>query len=389
MNVIAANSVDPDPFVLQTYKSTMCFLTSFLVLFLGESYHFSPYGLISGLLWVIGGICGIFGIRNSGLGISVGTWSAVTVLVSFTWGIFMFDESVVSVWKTTWGISMMIIGVAGMAFFSSPIVIEETSSSECNMIDCDVTQQHEEDNIREQNTLMMNLFPNAGENNDLDDLKEPLLDEEKQATNLQQKTESESSDHTSPSTTNGSVNDDNNVNVNNDYEKSTVLFLGREWNRRQLGIMGAVMDGILGGGNLIPMHYSTYHGVEYITSFATGAIIITILFWFIRWGYNIHETKSIMKGYEALPSMHFRTLIGPGVLAGTVWSLGNIGQIISVTYLGESIGMSIVQSSMIVSGILGIVYFREITGWKPIFCWSLSALVTFIGIIFLSHQHKA
>jgi hypothetical protein len=60
----------------------------------------------------------------------------------------------------------------------------------------------------------------------------------------------------------------------------------------------------------------------------------------------------------------------------------------SVTYLGESIGMNIVQSGMIVSGILGIFYFHKITGWKAIICWSVSAFVTFIGIVFSSHEHK-
>ncbi len=86
--------------------------------------------------------------------------------------------------------------------------------------------------------------------------------------------------------------------------------------------------------------------------------------------------------------MHFRTLVFPGVLAGTLWSIENTGQIMFVTYLGESIGMSIVQSSMIVSEILGIFYFHEITGRKAITCWSVSAFVTFIGIVFLSHEHK-
>merc|ERR1712113_1019286 len=113
-----------------------------------------------------------------------------------------------------------------------------------------------------------------------------------------------------------------------------------------------------------------------LISFATGAMIITILFWVIRLFYNAYELKSVKKGWDALPSMHLRKLLIPGAFAGTLWSLGNIGQIMSVYYLGESIGMSIVQSSMIVSGFLGIVWFKEIKGARIITLWSLSAIGT-------------
>ena len=61
----------------------------------------------------------------------------------------------------------------------------------------------------------------------------------------------------------------------------------------------------------------------------------------------------------------------------------------SVTLLGETIGMSIVQSQMIISGILGILWFGEIKGIKMIMGWALSAIVTFIGIICLSGEHKS
>ena len=73
----AANKVDVDPYIMQTYKSTMCFATCWIVLLLGESFKFSPWGILSGLLWVTGGTAGIFGIRNAGLAVSVGTWSGI------------------------------------------------------------------------------------------------------------------------------------------------------------------------------------------------------------------------------------------------------------------------------------------------------------------------
>jgi len=68
----AIDMCSPDPFVLQTYKSLMCFVTS-----------------------------------------------CITVLVSFSWGIFFFDEQVNSISSTAFGVMMLILGFIGMAYFSS------------------------------------------------------------------------------------------------------------------------------------------------------------------------------------------------------------------------------------------------------------------------------
>lgn len=73
-NPLAIDMCSPDPFVLQTYKSIMCFVTSWVVLFLGVDFEYTNWGIVSGILWVSGGVCGIFGIRNAGLAVSVGTW---------------------------------------------------------------------------------------------------------------------------------------------------------------------------------------------------------------------------------------------------------------------------------------------------------------------------
>ena len=60
-------------------------------------------------MWVTGGVCGIFGIRNAGLAISVGTWSSVTVLVLFACGMFLFDEKVKSTSGTSFGVILIFL----------------------------------------------------------------------------------------------------------------------------------------------------------------------------------------------------------------------------------------------------------------------------------------
>lgn len=123
-------------------------------------------------------------------------------------------------------------------------------------------------------------------------------------------------------------------------------------------------------------------------SFAIGAACITLLGWIFRLCLNSYKAKSWKLGYEMLPSMYLNKIGHLGIFSGTLWSIGNIGQIYTVSVLGESIGMSIVQSQMIVSGMLGIIWFREIRGAKCITGWIASALLTLMGIFVLSNQHK-
>lgn len=55
----AARSVDIDPLVFQTYKTFVCFATSWLILLPNasgggglEEFTFTPWGIVSGLFWV-------------------------------------------------------------------------------------------------------------------------------------------------------------------------------------------------------------------------------------------------------------------------------------------------------------------------------------------------
>jgi hypothetical protein len=47
-----ARSVNIDPLVFQSYKTAMCFLTSWLILLSGQKFVFTPWGIVSGLFWV-------------------------------------------------------------------------------------------------------------------------------------------------------------------------------------------------------------------------------------------------------------------------------------------------------------------------------------------------
>ena len=75
--------VEVDPFILQSYKTIVCFVTSFFVLFLGEELRWSNWGLASGLFWVPGACCGIYGIRNAGMAVA-GTYNNIAIAAFIT-----------------------------------------------------------------------------------------------------------------------------------------------------------------------------------------------------------------------------------------------------------------------------------------------------------------
>lgn len=76
------------------------------------------------------------------------------------------------------------------------------------------------------------------------------------------------------------------------------------------------------------------------------------------------------------------------MLSGSLYSLGNFGSIMAVTYLGQGVGYSFTQLAMLVSGLWGIFYFKEIQGADMIAKWILAASVTIVGIIWLSYEHE-
>merc|ERR1712150_128908 len=134
-------------------------------------------------------------------------------------------------------------------------------------------------------------------------------------------------------------------------------------------------------------------GLGYVISFAIGASLITVLLWIIRFFFILLRSSngnssniSYREAYASLPSLHLRIMWLPGAIAGTLWSIGNICSMVSVQYLGEGVGYSVTQSSMLVSGLWGIFYFREVKGIAPTLKWLLASLLTLLGILLLSKQ---
>lgn len=128
-------------------------------------------------------------------------------------------------------------------------------------------------------------------------------------------------------------------------------------------------------------------GIGYVISFAVGATVITAMLWVLRYAFLLQRCRSYQAAFHALPSLHFRKIWRQGCISGVLWSIGNFFSVISVNYLGEGVGYSVIQAAMLISGLWGICYFREITKAAVVIKWFLSASLTVSGILLLSYEH--
>jgi glucose uptake protein GlcU len=346
----------------------------------GEELTFTPWGIVSGIMLVPGGMCGVYAVKNAGLATSQGIWSSLKVLVSFVWGMFIFDELVKSRAGACFAVFLISVGLVGMSYFSSPdaVSIAAQGQEDDNMIQPSeaTTMLHEETTINEndiEERLYGDFDPHQrSETANDNDLSAPLLLAEPAGREQLPK-------RPIPM-----------ISFNQTAVEDAVV-LQCTFTKRQLGLICAVFDGIWGGSFLVPLHFSKYQGLGFVISEAFGAMLVVIVCWIVRLGYNATGSdgpRSIRKSYESLPSMHFRVFWLPGILAGTLSSIGNIGAVLATTALGYSVGYPISHSSLLVSGLFGIFVYKEVRGSRNIVLWFSAALVTFSGMMFLSEMHE-
>lgn len=292
------------------------------------------------------GISAIYAVQNAGLAVAQGLWSSMIVLVSFVWGIFIFKEGVKSQLGACFSILLMIIGLWGMSFFSSP--------------------------DREHKNGGFNTSYHGGIHNDFDE------DDYDGQLNIEALRSMSEDGPMGPSMLKcydfGDPRDAN-------YEQIR--------NRRYKGLLAAVFTGTWGGSIMVPMHYAPddASGAGYVISFAIGASIVTLAIWIGRLFFLAFKHRSVSLAYHALPSFHLRVMWMQGCAAGLLWSIGNIASMISVQHLGEGVGYSISQASMLVSGLWGIFYFEEVKRRSLRIKWLLAASITIVGILYLSYEH--
>lgn len=413
----ATQSVDVHPLVLQSYRTVVVFVASVSIVKLIEAQPtFTPFGLLAGLLEVVGGMAGIVAIRTAGIATAVGTWASVMILVNFVWGILIFHEPVRSMPGTCGAFGMLGIGLMGMTAFSSP-----NKSSSSNSTNEPINGSHQHDDGLEITTKL--IEPLTKESNDNHDERAAFDNSEKGITmskrhicrkrvvedlHLQQDDSTTARDD---SEDDGSDDDEypdllaGQVTSNDKQERPRwrrlLLHPRASLTDRQFGIACAMLNGVLGASAMVPLHYAKKRGLSafsYIFSFVTGVLIANVLIWVIYFvfqcccqsnKYYFFQRESIRNAVDAMPQWHFRVLWWKLLLAGLLLTGGMIGSVLSISHLGQAVGNSLIQSKILVSGLWGICCFQEIKDHRAILKWFLSATLSVASILWLSFERQA
>jgi Transmembrane family, TMEM144 of transporters len=348
-----------NPLVFQSFKTLVFFTLSLHVLLLGVPPRFTPWGILSGLLWVLGGTGGVVAVRMAGLAVAVGTWASVMICVNFVWGILIFQEPVANLQNTVAAFILLGLGLIGMSKFGAPEKVPTTSSSSDTVpllqsssssnsfdetletsykrINDSVGDQEQPSKSEERATVgrkPSKVFRRSAINKNGDD------EAPDGGPPLSVKTmEIDSAATVTPTVSNplnGSVmavpfNPDTHVRVWN----------GCILRKRTAGILAALFNGSMSGSALIPMHYAKRQGglggENFMISYGFGALFSNLCLWGLYFAamlaVNVATARKkdtavswsalIRQAMEHMPEWHVGALWKPAVAAGTLQSAAN------------------------------------------------------------------
>lgn len=327
------------PLIYQCYKTFWTFVTSHLVVF-WIGYEFSWYGIISGLSWVPAGVAAVIAVQNVGMAAGQAVWQVTIIATSCIWGFAVFGETVSNLFLGIMAFLLLLVGVVGMALANN---IGKSSDQYQSMLALRRSRASTVGSEAGNGDVHIQLGKSEGPDDPLTEQQPPPA-------------------------------------LRNSLASRLTADLQESLAPRQsvvLGLCAAVFNGVWGGSNQIPPHYAPLKGIHFCISFGTGSLIINILMIFIYFllcRYVWHCPS---------PSFQPKVMALPGFLSGSMWSIGNFCSLyVTNSNLGEAVGYSLIQSSIIVSGVWGIVFYREMA-LCPALVWCLCCAVCLGGVALL------
>ncbi|QDZ24882.1 hypothetical protein HOP50_15g74250 [Chloropicon primus] len=316
------------PIIIQVYKSTACFTTSFFVLLLRD-FKFSYWGVIGAAIWVLNGIAAIAAVQCAGLGVSQATWSAVTIVVSFVWGTCYYREDLPHWNLAVLGIVLMTGGVSAVGIISSGRIGGPRTSSK---------PMEEGTNLRGVSYAKLE----EGKGSDVEDEGGRIK-----------------SRHGSASPWGG-------------------------LSPRAKGLCFALYVGVANGSFMVPFKSaikdSGLDAVEYVLSFGIGSAGVTA----------IVLTLWLLLGHHRTPiGPSWKVALKPSLLTGLLWSAGNFCSIYATQLLDLTVAWPLVQCQLLVSTAWGIFYYHEVQGTQRIAMVVGSSFVVVLGVLFLSMSKES
>jgi len=145
------------------------------------------------------------------------------------------------------------------------------------------------------------------------------------------------------------------------------------------GMLFAATVGCAGGSILVPMHYvdAEGQGLVFVPSFGIGvgicSPVVTVLYFLI------------MREPLLSQELHLMQVLPYGILAGSIWNVGNVLSIPAISRIGYSVAYPLMQCALLVSGLWGIFAFKEIKG-AAVWIFFVASAVLLGGAAILSQS---
>mmetsp|Transcript_20976 Transcript_20976/g.60603 ORF Transcript_20976/g.60603 Transcript_20976/m.60603 type:complete len:408 (-) Transcript_20976:79-1302(-) len=158
--------------------------------------------------------------------------------------------------------------------------------------------------------------------------------------------------------------------------------------RMAYGVTCAAMMGLGNGCLMVPLtlfqHGSPQLGVRayrgrdiaplaFLPSLALGIFVVQPVLFLLAWGPAMRRGST--------PKFHFAKVAAPGLLTGAFWGMGNFCAMFATAYLGQTVGYPLTQLCLLLSGLWGILYFKEIQGVAAINTFACAAVVILAGAV--------
>lgn len=132
------------------------------------------------------------------------------------------------------------------------------------------------------------------------------------------------------------------------------------------GFIAAILSGLIFGGQLVPLKIGNVTPGDFFFSSCLGIAAVALLIAFL--------TKTKFK----------KEAIWESFFSGTIWNIGNLLSVVSISIIGLAKGQTLSLSAVLVGVLWGIFYFKEITQRKKKIQVLLGAAVLLIGVVVLS-----
>eukprot|EP00732_Lithocolla_globosa_P004096 Lithocolla_globosa_v1_NODE_3602_length_1625_cov_25.538217.p1 type:complete len:347 gc:universal NODE_3602_length_1625_cov_25.538217:419-1459(+) len=282
------------PMVFQVYFSGSVSLTTLLVLTYNP-FVWSWWGVAGGALWTVIQPFAFMAVNWVGISVGQSTWSGITILVSFLWGLLFFNEEITS-------LPLCLTGIAILAFGIAMISVSTTTYP----------------NQWASRLFGWKKYQEVAMNEGQDDQYIEQRKDDVEQTSLRDRVLG-----TGCTIIVGLLNGSQMVPFS--------LFV-----EQQKELNGDAAEGL---------------ELAYLAGFSIGVAMATPPLFFL-W-----SVSQYMNGQSV--DMQWRLVAWRGGLQGVIWSIANWCATYATLYLGNTVGFPLTQCAVLVAALWGILYFRE------------------------------